>query len=180
MFRKLTVEELYRPSVEDFKSHEKTAVTLVLDNIRSGLNIGSAFRTSDGFAFERVFLCGITAQPPHREILKTALGATDTVAWTYFETTTQALESLQNEGVSILVVEQIAGSTMLDKLTLDTSKRYALVFGNEVNGVSEEALAFASECVEIPQFGSKHSLNVAVSIGMVGWECFRQLRLRKS
>lgn len=177
MFRKLTVEELHRPSAEDFRTHEKTSVTLVLDNIRSGLNVGTAFRTSDGFAFERIFLCGITAQPPHREILKTALGATDSVAWTYFDTTKQALEYLQAEGVAILVVEQIVGSTMLHELVLDTAKRYALVFGNEVNGVSEEALPFAVQCVEIPQYGSKHSLNVGVSIGMVGWEFFRQLRL---
>lgn len=175
--RKLTMEELDRLAVKDFKNVVKTPVALVLDNVRSALNVGSAFRTADAFALEKIYLCGITATPPHREILKTALGSTESVAWEYFENATLAAAKLKSEGFKIQAVEQTTGSTPLQSLDFQKDGKVALVFGNEVNGVSEEWLALADGSIEIPQFGTKHSLNIAVCIGIVTWEAVRKIRL---
>lgn len=171
--RKLTMTELNRKSVEGFKSAEKTPLVVVLDNIRSMNNVGSVFRTADAFLIDRIVLCGFTPQPPHRDIQKTALGATETVQWTYQETTVSALSALKAEGYVIMAVEQTEGSIMLDELTIDPNKKMALVFGNEVEGVSDEALALCDGCIEIPQSGMKHSLNISVATGIVLWECYK-------
>jgi tRNA G18 (ribose-2'-O)-methylase SpoU len=174
--RKLTMDELERLGVEDFKNVPKTPLTLVLDNVRSALNVGSAFRTADAFALEKVVLCGITATPPHREILKTALGATESVAWEYFENATLAAEKLKKEGFKIYAVEQTTESASLQSVDFQKDGKMALVFGNEVSGVSHEWLALADGSIEIPQFGTKHSLNIAVCIGIVTWEATRKMR----
>ena len=174
--RKISNEELNRPDLETFKSQPKIPITLVLDNIRSMHNVGSAFRTADAFAIEAIVLCGITAQPPHREIHKTALGATESVHWRYEKEVTTACEQLKSEGYQLWAVEQADESTMLERFSVAEGTKYALVFGNEVFGVSDEAVALADGCIEIPQFGTKHSLNVSVSTGVVLWELVRQLR----
>ena len=174
--RKISNEELKRPSLEEFAQQEKVPITLVLDNIRSMHNVGSAFRTADAFAIEAIVLCGITAQPPHREIHKTALGATDSVSWRYEKEVTDACEQLKAEGYQLWAVEQADESTMLENFKVASGEKYALVFGNEVFGVSDEVVAMADGCLEIPQFGTKHSLNVSVSTGVVLWELVRQLR----
>ncbi|MCB0662527.1 MAG: RNA methyltransferase [Saprospiraceae bacterium] len=168
-WRKLKLEELNRMEVEDFKSAEKIPVTVVLDDIRSALNVGSIFRTADAFRIEKIFLCGITATPPHKEILKTAIGATDSVDWTYEKEIESVLSGLQSEGYVIYGVEQTENSTSLDALSIPQQK-IAVILGNEVGGVSDKALAFADGTIEIPQFGTKHSLNVAVCTGIVLWE----------
>jgi 23S rRNA (guanosine2251-2'-O)-methyltransferase len=173
--RKLKLEELNRVSVTDFKTQDKLSVTVVLDNVRSMHNIGSIFRTSDGFAVEQIYLCGITAQPPHREIEKTALGATQSVNWTYFETPLQALEQLKIGGYKIIAIEQAENSIMLNDFTPERNEKYALIFGNEVNGVSDEVMGQIDACIEIPQFGTKHSFNVVVSAGIVLWDFFSKL-----
>ncbi len=170
--RKKQTAELNRLTPEAFKRQSKTPIVLVLDNIRSGLNVGSAFRTADAFALEGIYLCGITAKPPHREILKTAIGATDSVAWKHVEHTTAALSALRQMGYDIYLVEQTHNSIPLQDFTWQADKPLALVFGNEVKGVSEEALSLADGALEIPQYGTKHSLNVSVCIGMVVWHCF--------
>ena len=172
------MEELNRPSVEDFKEAEKTPLVIVLDDVRSALNVGSAFRTADAFGCEEVILCGFTAQPPHREIMKTALGSTESVAWRHFSETKEALEALRTEGYVLVAVEQAEASIFLNDIDFeDTShKKYALIFGNEVEGVSEIAMKMADFVVEIPQFGTKHSLNIAVSVGIVSWEFVKHLR----
>ena len=172
--RKLKLEELRRPSIEEFRAREKVPVVLVLDSIRSGLNVGSAFRTADAFALERVVLCGITARPPHREILKTAIGATESVDWAYVEDSVSAVSRLREEGYRILAVEQAEGSTPLQAFRLEAGERYALVFGNEVSGVHEAVMAEVDGALEVPQFGTKHSLNIAVCVGVVTWELVRQ------
>ena len=174
--RKLKLEELNRLSVEDFRIISKTPVVLVLDNVRSALNVGSAFRTADAFALQHVYLCGITAQPPHREILKTALGATEAVDRTYTKTVEQTIELLQKNGYQIWAVEQAAERTWLQEFPLDPDQPLALVFGNEVSGVSQSVMDVAAGAIEIPQFGTKHSLNVSVSVGIVVWEVFRRIR----
>lgn len=166
--------ELGRLSPAEFAKKEKTPLVLVLDNVRSALNVGSAFRTADAFAVEKICLCGITAQPPHREILKTALGATETVAWEYFADGKQAVVSLQEEGYQVLAVEQAEGSQYLQDFDTKTKAKYAVVFGNEVNGVSEEVMSAVDGCVEIPQFGTKHSLNISVTIGIIVWDIFQK------
>jgi 23S rRNA (guanosine2251-2'-O)-methyltransferase len=176
--RKLKLDELNRASVEEFKEQDKLPVTVVLDNVRSMHNIGSIFRTSDGFAVEQVCLCGITAQPPHREIEKTALGATQSVNWTYFETPLQAVEQLRQDGYQIIAVEQAKNSIMLNEFNPDATKKYALVFGNEVNGVSDEVMQNIDACIEIPQFGTKHSFNIVVSAGIVLWDFFAKLAIK--
>ena len=173
--RKLKLDELNRVSVTDFKTQEKLPVIVVLDNVRSMHNIGSIFRTSDGFAIEQIYLCGITAQPPHREIEKTALGATQSVNWTYFETPLQAIEQLKTDGYKIIAIEQAENSIMLNNFTPDANEKYALIFGNEVNGVSDEVMEQIDICIEIPQFGTKHSFNVVVSAGIVLWDFFSKL-----
>lgn len=175
--KKLKLDELNRVGVDEFKEQEKLPVVVVLDNVRSMHNIGSIFRTGDGFAIEGLYLCGITAQPPHREIEKTALGATQSVAWVHFQNTTDAIRALRKDGYKIIAVEQATGSTMLNKFQPNNDERYALILGNEVNGVSEGAMALIDECIEIPQFGTKHSFNVVISAGIVLWDFFAKLRL---
>ena len=175
--QKLKLDDLNRVSIEEFKEQEKLPVVVVLDNVRSMHNIGSVFRTGDGFAVEGVYLCGITAQPPHREIEKTALGATQSVNWKHFETTLDAVASLRAEGYKIIAIEQASGSTMLNTFKPATDEKYALIFGNEVNGVSDEVMAQIDQCIEIPQFGTKHSFNIVISAGIVLWDFFAKLRL---
>lgn len=170
--RKLKLDELNRASVSEFKEQEKLPVVVVLDNVRSMHNVGSIFRTCDGFAVEKICLCGITGQPPHREIEKTALGATQSVNWTHYPTPLQAIEELRQEGYTIIAVEQAENSIMLNDFKAETGKKYALIFGNEVNGVSDEAMSAIDACIEIPQFGTKHSFNIVVSAGIVLWDFF--------
>lgn len=174
--RKLENSELERKSVEDFKTAAKTPLIIVMDDIRSLNNIGSVFRTADAFLVEKIYLCGITAKPPHKEIQKTALGATDTVAWEHYEKVTDVIKKIQSEGVTVLAIEQVEQAYLLDTFILDKSKKYALVFGNEVYGVSQDAVALCDGCIEIPQLGTKHSLNIAVSAGIVIWDLFKQLK----
>ena len=170
-------EELGRISPEEYKASEKMPIVVVLDNIRSMNNIGSAFRTSDAFLVEKIILTGITAQPPHREINKTALGATDSVPWEYFEKTAEAIELLQKKSYQILAIEQAHESTLLHQFKPDAASKYAIVFGNEVKGVSEEAMKVADGCLEIPQKGSKHSLNISVSVGIILWDFAQKLKI---
>lgn len=174
--RKLSLKELNRVDVPTFKAQDKTPIVLVLDNIRSALNVGSAFRTADAFALEHIWLCGITAQPPHREILKTAIGATDSVAWTYEKNTLDAVQKLKENGFQILAIEQAEGSLALQDFPLDTNQKYALIFGNEVAGVADPVMEVVDQCLEVPQFGTKHSLNIAVCIGVVVWDLFKQFK----
>lgn len=175
--KKLSLKELNRVSIDDFKAQAKTPLVLVLDNVRSALNVGSAFRTADAFALRHIHLCGITAQPPHREILKTAIGATESVAWSYHQQTPQALERLKEEGYEIIGVEQTDESIPLQTFKLKPAQPVALIFGNEVMGVEDKALALADRCIEVPQFGTKHSLNISVCVGVVVWELFRRMSL---
>ena len=167
--RKLSNRELNRKSVDDFRASPKAPFILVLDNVRSMNNVGSVFRTADAFIIEAVWLCGITAKPPHREIQKSALGATESVMWRHFDKTTDAVTHLRESGFMIISVEQAEGSVSLDKFTPEIGKKYALVFGHEVRGVSEEVVSMSDVCIEIPQYGTKHSFNVAVSTGIVLW-----------
>lgn len=168
--KKLKLEELNRLSVEEFKEAPKTPLVLVLDNVRSMNNVGSAFRTADAFALEKVYLCGITGTPPHREIQKTALGAEQAVDWEHAPDTAELCKKLQAEGYKVLAVEQAEGSIMLHKFTPQQDQKYALVFGNEVFGVEDQVMELADGCLEIPQYGTKHSLNISVSIGVVVWQ----------
>ncbi len=168
--KKLKLDELNRLSVEEYKSADKHPVVLVLDNIRSMHNVGAAFRTGDAFKVEKVYLCGVTARPPHREIHKSALGAEDSVAWEYFSKTADAVIRLKEEGYVIASIEQAQGSQMLQDFTPDKNKKYAFVFGNEVFGVEEDVIALTDICLEIPQFGTKHSFNVSVTMGIVLWD----------
>ena len=167
--RKLKNEELDRLSVEDFKEADKIPVCLILDDIRSMHNVGSAFRTGDAFRIEKIYLCGITAQPPHREINKTALGATETVDWEYCESVTELVERLKPEW-TIVSIEQVENSTSLLDFHPEKGKKYAFIFGNEVFGVNQDAVKQSDMCIEIPQFGTKHSLNVSVTVGVVVWD----------
>jgi 23S rRNA (guanosine2251-2'-O)-methyltransferase len=176
--RKLKLDELNRATVTEFKDQDKLPVVVVLDNVRSMHNIGSIFRTSDGFAVERICLCGITAQPPHREIEKTALGATQSVNWTYHNDTTQAVDELRNLGYQIIAIEQAENSTMLHDFAPLPNEKYALIFGNEVNGVGDDVMQKIDTCIEIPQFGTKHSFNIVVSAGIVLWDFFAKLNLK--
>ena len=175
--QKLSMEQLQRPSVETFKAQDKLPVTLVLDDVRSMHNVGSVFRTADGFAVERIFLCGITGTPPHREIEKTALGATNSIEWRYFSTALEAADLLKQEGYRLLAVEQAHQSTLLHDFAPQPADRHALFFGNEVHGVSTPIMEIVDGCLEIPQFGTKHSFNIAVAAGIVLWECYRKLTL---
>jgi len=168
--RKLKNEELNRLSPEEFKTQRKIPVILILDNIRSMNNVGSAFRTSDAFLVEAIYLTGITAKPPHRDINKTALGATDTVKWQYFSSTQEAVNQAKERGFIIAAVEQADNSTYLNEFEPQPNDSYAFVFGNEAFGVEDEIVKSADICLEIPQFGTKHSLNISVSIGVVLWD----------
>ncbi len=170
--RKITNQELGRPSVEQFAAMEKMAVTVVLDNVRSAQNVGAFFRTGDAFAVEKVVLCGITATPPSRDIHKSSLGAEFTVAWEYYQATTEAVTALKEQGYTVLSIEQVEGAVMLDKLEVDTTKKYALVFGNEVMGVDQAVVDMCDGAIEIPQLGTKHSINVSVCGGVVLWKFF--------
>jgi len=167
--RKLSMDELSRKSVENFKQATKKPIIVVLDNIRSMHNVGSVFRTADAFLIEAIFLCGYTPQPPHRDINKTALGATETIDWLFFENTNDAIIELKTRGYNVLAVEQATNSISLETITAVDSKT-ALVFGNEVDGVDNEVLKLVDGCVEIPQLGMKHSLNISVAAGMVLWQ----------
>ncbi|WP_026704419.1 RNA methyltransferase [Flavobacterium soli] len=173
--RKLENNELERKSVEDFKTAEKTPVIIILDDIRSLHNIGSVFRTADAFLIEKIYLCGITATPPNKEIHKTALGATETVAWEHHKSVLEVIEEVKNEGVKVFAVEQVESAIFLQNFEIEAGKKYALVFGNEVYGVSQEAVALCDGCIEIPQLGTKHSLNISVSAGIVVWDLFKKI-----
>jgi tRNA G18 (ribose-2'-O)-methylase SpoU len=168
--RKLANRELERKTVEQFRNTEKAPFIIVLDNVRSQSNVGSIFRTADAFLTEAIYLCGITSRPPHREIQKTALGATESVFWEYFPETSTAVKELKAKGYQIIAVEQAEGSIALQDLHVENNQKYALVFGHEVNGVDQEILNNCDLCVEIPQFGTKHSFNIAISVGIVLWE----------
>jgi tRNA G18 (ribose-2'-O)-methylase SpoU len=170
--RKLLNEELERLSVEEFKKAAKVPLILVLDNVRSLNNIGSVFRTADAFRLEGIYLCGITATPPHREIHKTALGATESVSWEYRANTTEAIRELKEKGYQVFSVEQTEGAMLLDQVQLADKQRYALVFGHEIRGVDQEVVDLSDHCIEIPQYGTKHSLNISVAAGIVIWELF--------
>ena len=176
--KKLKLEELGRISAEEFKASEKLPACLVLDNIRSLHNVGSAFRTADAFRIEKIYLTGITGTPPHREIHKTALGATESVAWEYHESTPMLLSELRTSGYQIIVVEQTTESIPIHQVKFEADRKLCLVFGNEVNGVSDEAMPFADLAIEVPQAGTKHSLNISVCLGIVVWELFQQLKLK--
>jgi len=174
--RKLKNSELNRLSVEDFKSSKKTPIIIILDNIRSLNNIGSVFRTSDAFLIEKIYLCGITAKPPHKDIHKTALGSTDNVAWGYAENTIELIEKLKSEHIKIVSIEQAENATMLNDFTPNNNTTYALVFGNEVKGVTQDVVNKSDVVLEIPQFGTKHSLNISVSCGVVVWDLFSKMK----
>lgn len=171
------MESLGRLSADDFAAMEKIPLILVLDNVRSGLNVGSVFRTADAFAVERIILCGITALPPHREILKTALGSTETVSWSAADHAAEAVKTLQQAGFRVFAVEQTTEKIWLQDFHPKANERYALVFGNEVDGVSDAVLQVCDGAIEIPQFGTKHSLNIAVASGIVVWEFARKWKL---
>ena len=173
--RKLENKELERKSIEDFKESEKTSLILVLDDIRSLHNIGSVFRTADAFLIEKIYLCGITAIPPNKEIHKTALGATETVTWEYQKDVLFVIENLKKEAVSVFAIEQVENAVFLQDFKVEKDKKYALVFGNEVYGVAQKAIEICDGTIEIPQLGTKHSLNIAVSVGIVIWDFFKKI-----
>lgn len=178
--RKIENSELDRKSVEEFKQAEKTPIIIVLDDIRSLHNIGSVFRTSDAFLIEKIYLCGITATPPNKEINKTALGATDTVTWEYQKDVLQVISDLKNQNIDVYAIEQVENAIFLDNFQPEVNKKYALVFGNEVFGVNQEAIQLCDGAIEIPQLGTKHSLNISVSTGIVIWDLFCKLRKDKN
>ena len=177
--RKLKVTEMGRMSVAEFKDSEKQPIIVVLDHVRSLYNVGSVFRSSDAFRIEGVCLCGITAQPPHPEIHKTALGAEESVNWKYFERTEEAISWLKEQGYMVLAIEQCEGSTMLQDFHRQPDRKYAIVFGNEVKGVQQQVVDLCDGCLEIPQFGTKHSLNVSVAAGIVLWHLSEKLSIAK-
>lgn len=177
--RKLKNEELNRLSVDEVKSVEKHPVALILDNVRSRNNVGAAFRTADAFLVEEVLLCGITATPPHREIHKTALGATESVAWSYHHSTIEAVDKLKKKGFTIIAVEQADEKVMLQDYVPGSGEKPAFVFGNEINGVSDDVIQAADLVVELPQYGTKHSLNISVTIGVVLWDVLNKMHLLK-
>ena len=177
--RKRNIEELNRISIETFKEVKKTPLVVVLDNVRSLNNIGSIFRTADAFLIDEVILCGITATPPHADIHKTALGAENSVRWRYFPETLSAIHTLKAEGYTVFAIEQAENSTSLETVALDKNKKYAIVLGHEIHGVQQSVVDASDGCIEIPQFGTKHSLNVAVTGGIVMWDFFRALAHRR-
>ena len=170
--RKLKTHELNRISADQFKGANKLPIVVVLDNVRSLNNVGSVFRTADAFCIETIYLCGVTGTPPHREIQKTALGATESVVWKYFQDTMDAIQELKNNNYSIIALEQVESGKHLQYFYPEKNTKYALVFGNEVNGVSQEVIDSCTSCIEIPQFGTKHSFNIAVSAGIVLWDFY--------
>lgn len=174
--RKLKNNELNRINIEEFKSINKTPIVIVLDNVRSAHNVGSVFRTSDAFLIEKIILCGITAQPPHRDIRKTALGSSESVDWEYENSCLESIKKLKEEGYTIISIEQANNSAKLGNFKIDVKQKIALVFGNEVNGVDQKIVSISDTVLEIPQFGTKHSLNISVSAGMVIWDLFNQLK----
>jgi 23S rRNA (guanosine2251-2'-O)-methyltransferase len=174
--RKLKNSELDRKSIEDFKEAKKTPLIVILDNIRSLNNIGSVFRTADAFLIEKIFLCGITATPPHKDIQKTALGATDTVVWEHQENTEDVIKELREKGVKILSIEQAEDAVMLNDFSPKNDETYAIVFGNEVKGVQQSVVSASDYVIEIPQYGSKHSLNISVSAGVIMWDLFAKMK----
>ncbi len=174
--RKLAIDELNRLSVEEFKKAKKLPVVVVLDNVRSLNNIGSVFRTADAFLIEKIMLCGITAKPPHRDIHKTALGATESVQWEYYNNTTEAIQQLKEDNFTLFSIEQVEGSLPLKELNINKAGKYALIFGNEVKGVAQEVIDQCDSCIEIPQYGTKHSLNISVCAGIVLWEFFSKMQ----
>lgn len=174
--RKLKNSELERISPNEFKEAEKTPLIIILDNIRSLNNIGSVFRTADAFLVKKIYLCGITAKPPHKDIQKTALGATDSVEWEYAENTMDVIENLQNDGVFVASIEQAELSVSLEDFSLQKAMTYAVVFGNEVKGVQQKVVSASDAVIEIPQYGTKHSLNISVSVGVVVWDFFSKLK----
>ncbi|MBB3188324.1 RNA methyltransferase [Microbacter margulisiae] len=173
--RKLKITELNRLSTDEFKEAEKLPLVVVLDNVRSLHNVGSVFRTADAYLIQAVYLCGITAQPPHAEIHKSALGAEFSVDWYYFRQTEDAVVQLQKEGYTVFAIEQAEGSIMLNHLHLQTGQKYAVILGNEVKGVQQDVVDMCQGCIELPQYGTKHSLNVSVTAGIVIWEFFREM-----
>ena len=173
--RKLKNEELDRLGVDGFKAAEKTPLIIILDNIRSLNNIGSVFRTADAFLIEKIYLCGITATPPHKDIRKTALGATDSVSWEYRKDTLELVEELKISGFKVVSIEQAENATQLDQFDVEKKVKYALVFGNEVKGVSQEVVNASDQVLEIPQYGTKHSLNISVSVGIVIWDLWSKI-----
>ena len=177
LMRKLTMEELNRKSVDEFKESEKNPVIAVLENIRSAYNVGSVFRTADAFLIESIYITGYTAKPPHKEITKTALGAQDTVDWRYFQTTKEAIEHLKENQYKVFAVEQVTYSISLEKIDILPVDRIAFIFGNEVSGVDQQIIALCDGCVEIPQFGMKHSLNISVAAGIVLWEAVKKINI---
>lgn len=176
--RKLANAELERKNVEEFKQADKTPLIVILDDIRSLHNIGSVFRTADAFLIEKIYLCGITATPPNKEIHKTALGATETVVWEYAKDVLEVIENLKRENVSVYAVEQVEHSVMLNAFEVKAKEKYALIFGNEVKGVAQEAIHLCDGVIEIPQLGTKHSLNISVSAGIVIWDLFQKMANR--
>ena len=178
--RKLANSELDRLNVSDFKNASKSPIVLVLDNIRSLNNIGSVFRTADAFLISKIILCGITAQPPHKDIHKTALGATESVLWEHKQDTLEVVKSLQKEGYSTYAIEQAEGAQMLDSFSPEKDQKIALIFGNEVKGVQQEVVSATDGVLEIPQFGTKHSLNISVSVGIVVWDVFAKIAALKA
>lgn len=173
--RKLAVTELQRIDIDTFKQSKKTPLTVVLDNVRSLHNVGSIFRTADAFRIERIYLCGITATPPNAEIHKTALGAENSVEWAFFDDSLTAVQLLKQQEYTVFAVEQAENSISLPQLQLDPTKQYAIVLGNEVKGVQQQVVDACQGCIEIPQFGTKHSLNVSIAAGLVMWDAFKQL-----
>lgn len=176
MREKLSMEQLGRISVDEYKSSEKSPLIIIADNVRSMHNVGSIFRTSDAFLVEKIYLCGITPTPPHREIQKTALGATESVDWQYAENTLDVVNQLKKEGWTILALEQTTNSVMLDELKVEKGEKIAIVLGNEVEGVNQEVINLCHKAVEIPQFGTKHSFNVSVSCGIMLWQVYLCLK----
>lgn len=177
--RKLLNRELGRKSVGQFREADKSPFVIVLDNVRSGSNVGSVFRTADAFLAERIFLCGITACPPHRDVSKTALGATESVAWEYYRETLEVIDQLRVSGYRVIAIEQVEGAVRLQDFPFSKDERYAFVFGHEVHGVDQGVLDRCDRCLEIPQFGTKHSFNIAVSAGIVLWELFRSIHTKQ-
>ena len=175
--KKLTVLEMNRLSIEEFKQSNKLPLVVVLDDVRSMYNVGSVFRTADAFRIESICLCGITSQPPHAEIHKTALGAEDSVDWKYYATALEAIDDLHRNGFTVMGIEQVENSVMMHHTTIDPQKKYAIVLGNEVKGVHQEVVNACDDCIEIPQFGTKHSRNVSTAAGIVMWEFLQKMKL---
>lgn len=175
--KKKSMLELNRITCEEFKKADKIPLVVILDDVRSLNNVGSVLRTADAFVVERIMLCGITAVPPHPDIHKTALGAEDSVDWIYFKDVKDAIETVREQGFVVCAIEQVNGSVMLNEFVVEKGKKYAVILGNEVKGVNQQAVDLSDYCIEIPQFGTKHSLNVSISAGIVIWDFFNKMRL---